>query len=198
MDRPCPGTALRAEPLTPERWGDFLRLFGERGACGGCWCMYWRLEPRDFERGKGRAHREAMEARVRSGEVPGLLAFAGDEPAGWISLGPRGSFPRLERSRVLRPVDGRPVWSVVCFFVAKGHRKRGVAAFLLAAAVRYARSRGAEILEGYPQENPKGLLPAPFLYTGVRSLFEAAGFRVAARRSPRRPVMRLELSRDFK
>lgn len=82
--------------------------------------------------------------------------------------------------------------------MVKGLRKRGVAAFLLRAAARYAKSQGAEILEGYPQENPPNPLPAPLPVRGVRSLFESAGFRVAARRSPRRTVMPLALSLDLK
>ncbi len=187
-------TALEVHPLTPDRWADFEALFGSRGACGGCWCMWWRRTRADFLAGKGEGNRVAMRALVNSGDVPGLLAYSNGRPVGWVSLGPRGGFSRLDRSRTLAPVDDRPVWSVVCFFVAKDARGRGVAGTLLRAAADFALGQGARILEGYPTDDPPKRLPAPFVYTGVTSLFVKAGFREAARRSPSRPVMRLDLA----
>jgi GNAT superfamily N-acetyltransferase len=157
--------------------------------------MWWRLARARFVAGKGEGNRAAMKAVVDSGEVPGLLAYREGRPVGWVSVAPRSGFIRLERSRTLAPVDDRPVWSVVCFFVSKDLRRQGVAGALLRAAAEFARSRGARILEGYPTDDPKKPLPAPFVYTGVTSLFEKAGFREAARRSPSRPVMRLDLGR---
>ncbi|MEW5764579.1 MAG: GNAT family N-acetyltransferase [Acidobacteriota bacterium] len=191
---PAPKT-LEIHPLTPDRWADFESLFGMRGACGGCWCMWWRRTRADFLAGKGEGNRGAMRALVESGEVPGLLAYSAGRPVGWVSLGPRAQFTRLARSRTLAPVDDRAVWSVVCFFVAKDARGRGVAGALLRAAADFALARGARILEGYPTDDPPKPLPAPFVYTGVTSLFVKAGFREAARRSPSRPVMRLDLGR---
>ncbi|MEW6756885.1 MAG: GNAT family N-acetyltransferase [Acidobacteriota bacterium] len=190
---PAP-TALEVHPLTPGRWPDFESLFGSRGACGGCWCMWWRRTRADFLAGKGEGNRVAMRALVESGDVPGLLAYSNGRPIGWVSLGQRGGFSRLDRSRTLAPVDDRPVWSVVCFFVAKDARGRGVAGALLRAAADFALGQGARILEGYPTDDPPKPLPAPFVYTGVTSLFVKAGFREAARRSPSRPVMRLDLA----
>ncbi len=157
--------------------------------------MWWRRTRADFMAGKGEGNRGAIRALVESGEVPGLLAYSGGRPVGWVSLGPRGGFSRLARSRTLAPVDDQPVWSVVCFFVAKDVRGRGVAGALLRAAADFALGRGAQILEGYPTDDPPRPLPAPFVYTGVTSLFVKAGFREAARRSPSRPVMRLDLAR---
>ena len=181
---------LDTHPLTPDRWDDLVSLFGARGACGGCWCMWWRLARSEFDRRKGDANRRALRKIVAAGKVPGLIAYVDGAPAGWCSIAPRDDFPVLERSRVLRRVDERPVWSVVCFFIARSHRRSGLASRLLEGAVSYARERGASIVEGYPVE-PRGIpLPDAFAYTGIASIFRRAGFIEVARRSATRPIMR--------
>ena len=180
-------------PLVPDRWTDLERLFGARGACGGCWCMWWRLAHAEFERGKGEGNRRALRRLVAAGEEPGLLAYAEDEPVGWVAVAPRPKLRRLERSRILAPVDDRPVWSVVCFFVTKSQRACGVSVRLLEAAAQHVQRRGGRIVEGYPSE-PQGRLPEAFAYTGVASAFRQAGFVEVARRSPTRPIMRLEIA----
>ena len=126
--------------LTPQRWADFEELFGPRGATGGCWCMWWRLTARDFDAQKGEANRRSMQAIVGSGHVPGILAYHEGHLVGWCSVAPREEFPRLGRSRILKPVDDEPVWSMVCFFIAKSYRRKGVARRLLSprsSAVRW-------------------------------------------------------------
>ncbi len=182
------------QPLTPERWGDFARLFGPRGACAGCWCMWWRLPAAAWRQGRGDANRRAFQEVVRRGPPPGLLACAGEEPVGWCALAPRPVFVRLARSRTLQAVDDRPVWSLVCFFVARGWRGRGVSRARLEAAKDFARAQGATCLEGYPVEPARRQADA-FVYTGLASMFRRAGFVEVARRSPTRPVMRCELTR---
>src|SRR5262245_20316587 len=112
-------------PLTADRWSDLERLFGARGACGGCWCMAWRLPRSAYERGKGTGNRAALKSLASSTPSPGLLAYVEGEPVGWCAIAPREAYPVLARSRVLKPVDGAAVWSVSCFFVARGYRKRG-------------------------------------------------------------------------
>jgi len=189
--RSRPEPALAFHPATAERWRDLARLFGDRGACGGCWCMYWRLSHADFTRGKGAANRERMRRLVSAGEVPGLLAYLDGEPVGWCAIAPRAAYPRLARSRVLAPLDAAPVWSVVCFFVARPWRKRGVSVELLRAAVSLARAQGARVVEGYPVE-PRGELAAAFAWTGTAAAFRRAGFVEVARRSPTRPIMRAD------
>lgn len=182
--------ALEFHPLTPDRWDDFKELFGERGATGGCWCMWWRLTKKEFDAGKGEPNRLAMKAIVDEGPAPGILAYHSGLPIGWCSVAPREEFPRLERSRILRPVDGLPVWSVVCFFVAKPYRRKGVAAALLEAALDYVRSHGGKIVEGYAVEPKAESTPDVFAYHGPAALFRGVGFREVARRSKTRPIMR--------
>jgi len=141
---------LEVHPLTPDRWADFEKLFGQRGACGGCWCMWWRLRRSQFEKQKGAPNKRAMKRIVNAGEIPGLLAYVRGEPVGWCSVAPREAYPVLSRSRILKPIDDKPVWSVVCFFIAKAHRRTGLSVKLLEAVTAYARKNGAKIIEGYP------------------------------------------------
>ena len=180
-------------PLDPARWNDFAELFGERGACGGCWCMLWRLPKKTFDAQKGDGNRAAMQALVDAGLVPGLLAYRGREPVGWVSLGPRPDFPGLQRSRLLQPLDERPTWSITCLFVAKDHRRSGVSIALLEAAARHAKKRGARLLEGYPQEPRRSASADVVAWTGIAKAFRAAGFVEVARPSPTRPIMRRDL-----
>jgi len=182
--------ALEFHPLTPERWKDLEALFGERGACGGCWCMWWRLKRSQFEKQKGEGNRRALKKIVDSGEVPGLLAYAGGQPVAWCSVAPRETYSVLERSRTLKRIDDQPVWSVVCFFVAKPFRGKGVTVKLLRAAVEYVKEQGARIIEGYPVEPKKTRMPDAFAYTGLVSTFRKAGFIEVLRRSETRPIMR--------
>lgn len=188
---------LDCRPLIKDRWPDFERLFSKNGACGGCWCMLWRLPPNQFEAGKGAGNRTAMQALVESGATPGLLAYHRSRAVGWCALAPREEYPALARSRILQPVDHRPCWSVACLFVHREHRRMGVSVQLLRAAAAFARERGGSILEGCPVE-PKGDKPVPaaFAWTGVTKAFESAGFTEVARRSPTRPIMRRVLAAE--
>jgi GNAT superfamily N-acetyltransferase len=187
--------AINVKPLTPERWADLERLFGKTGACGGCWCMWWRLSHAEFERKKGVSNKRTFKRIVQSGDVPGLIAYNAGEPVGWCAVQPREAFPRLDRSRILKRIDDQPVWSVVCLFIAREFRRRGVSRLLLEAAVKHARKQGARIVEGYPVEPKKDTMPDAFAWTGLASSFRAAGFVEVARRSPTRPIMRYNLDR---
>jgi GNAT superfamily N-acetyltransferase len=181
---------LVIEPLTPERWRDLVRLFGERGASAGCWCMWWRQSGAEFRKSAGAKNKRAFKEIVDTGRATGLLAYLDGRPAGWCSVAPRQDFPRLQRSPDLKPVDDRRVWSVVCFFIERRARGRGVAAALLEAAIDHARRNGARIVEGYPVDGPDAW-GAASAYTGLTSMFRRAGFRQVARRpGARRRVMR--------
>ncbi len=185
---------LEIQPLTPERWPDLEALFGARGAAGGCWCMWWRVKASDWDRSKGEPNRAAFRSIVDAGPSPGLLAYVDGQPAGWCAVAPRTQYPRLERSRLLKPVDDQPVWSVVCFFVGRQHRSRGVGGTLLKAAGDFAAAGGATILEGYPEEPRRGRTADASAWNGVPSMFVAAGFQEVARPAPGRPIMRKQLT----
>ncbi len=192
-------SSLTFKPLEPSRWEDFTTLFGERGACGGCWCMLWRLPRSQFEAQKGDGNREAMQTLVNAGEIPGILAYQEGHPVGWCALAPRERYPALARSRILKPLDEQACWSIACLFIDRAHRQTGIATALIQAAVVFARSQGATLIEGYPVE-PKSdrPIPAAFAWTGIPKLFLDAGFKEVARRSPTRPIMRRCISSDQK
>jgi GNAT superfamily N-acetyltransferase len=180
------------KPLTPARWQDFETLFGDNGACGGCWCMAWRLQNKAFQQNKGAGNKRAIKKVIEKGKPPGIVAYSGREPIGWISIAPRTEFVRLEGSKVLAPIDDQPVWSVSCFFVRKDFRQQGLTVELLNAAADFARKKGAKIVEGYPYDLNQKMAP-PFVWTGLAAAFQKAGFKEAARRSKTRPIMRRSL-----
>lgn len=179
-------------PLTPERWDDLCALFGSKGACGGCWCMTPRLPRAEYERGKGAGNKRRLHALVRSGRPPGLLGYRGGEPVAWCSIEPRERLGALARSRILKPVDEQPVWSIVCLMVRKDLRGQGLSRAMIEGAVAWARANGATIVEGYPVEPKAARMPDVFAWTGIASSFRAAGFREVARRSKTRPILRRE------
>jgi GNAT superfamily N-acetyltransferase len=180
-------------PATADRWKDVEKVLGERGGCGGCWCMFWRIPRKTWTEGKGAGNKSALKRVVVSGHVaPGILGYVGDEPIAWCAVASRVEYPALGRSRVLKPVDDKPVWSVSCLFVLKAYRRQGVSVRMLEAAAEFARSNGASIVEGYPVEPSSDHSPDPFIWTGTASAFRKAGFREVARRSATRPIMRRE------
>jgi GNAT superfamily N-acetyltransferase len=186
-------TALTIRPLTPDLWSALEDLFGENGACNGCWCMYWRIGAAYRTKPRER-NKEAFREVVKRGPPPGLLAFDGDLAVGWCQLTPRDALPWLDRAWRLKRVDDEPVWSISCFYVRKGYRKRGVTSALIAAALKAARRAKAPALEAYPLD--ADLTPSAS-GTGYASTFARAGFKTVARRVPPRPIMRhdLEVSR---
>lgn len=156
--------------------------------------MWFRLPRKAWEANKGAANRASFRRLVRTGPPPGILAYRGDDPVGWCAVGPRDTYPVLDRSRNLRPIDDTPVWSVTCFFIRRDARRQGLSVGLLQAAGRLAAGRGAQVLEGYPVE-PKtpGAMPDAFAWTGLAAAFRKAGFREVARRAPTRPIFRKRL-----
>jgi len=190
-------SSITIRPLTSELWADFETLFGPHGAQGGCWCMWWRIKRSQFESQQGEGNRLAMQAIVDSGHIPGLLAYLDGRPVGWCSVAPRLDYSVLDRSRVLARVDDEPVWSIVCFFIAKGYRRKGLTVRLLHAAIHYAGAHGARIVEGYPKDPHSGSHPDPFAFTGLVSAFRKTGFVEVARRSETRPIMRYIIDKEL-
>jgi GNAT superfamily N-acetyltransferase len=179
--------------IRPATWADFESLMGEKGGCGGCWCMLWRRSAKQMAAGKGEGNRQAMKALFDRGETPGLVARVGPEVVGWIQVDRRAAFVRLAASRVLAPVDAADVWSVSCFFVDKRFRRTGLSLGLLNAAAKWAQSRGATMIEGYPIDTPRQSYPAVYAWTGFLPTYRKAGFTEVARRSDTRPIMRRHL-----
>lgn len=182
-------------PLTPSRWADLEAVFNARGCsvARGCWCMFYRRTgPLPTGESGVRGSRAAFRKLVNSRRPPGLLAYQGKQPVGWVSLAPREEYAKLERSPVMKPVDDKPVWSIVCFVVPSEYRGQGVAQALLEGAVAYAKKRRAKLLEGYPVDKPTRSTD-DFMWFGAKAMFDRAGFREVARRKPFRPVVRIKL-----
>jgi GNAT superfamily N-acetyltransferase len=180
---------LQFAAVSRKRWSDMEALFGERGACGGCWCMTWRVSRAQFNRQKGNGNKAAMRRIVKSNAMPGILAYLNGKPVAWCAVAPRQVYVALERSRILKPVDDQPVWAISCLFVAKSFRRQSISSQLIRAATEFAASRGAKIVESYPQTLDHDL-PDAFVWTGLEGAFLKAGFSEVARRSPKRPIMR--------
>ncbi len=156
--------------------------------------MTWRLSSAEFRANQGAGNREAMRALVERGEQPGVLLYQDGSAVAWCAVAPREEYIRLGASRVWAPVDEERVWSVSCFFVDRKARGKGLSVAVLQAAVEFARSQGAKIVEGYPKELKERLPPA-FVWTGAVPIFERAGFHEVARRSPKKPIMRNGVTR---
>ncbi|SMO71649.1 GNAT family N-acetyltransferase [Solitalea koreensis] len=184
---------LTFEPLSPSNWHQFERLFGEKGACGGCWCMSFRLKRADFEEGKGQSNKDAMKELVFDNRMTGLLAFYEGEAIAWLSMSPREEFVKLENSRIHKRIDNTAVWSIPCFFIAKPFRRNGVSMELLKAAIQFAKEKNIKVLEAYPTipYNPK--MPDTFAWIGFLSSFEKAEFQIVDQKSKNRPMVRYYL-----
>jgi GNAT superfamily N-acetyltransferase len=180
---------LSIHALTPDRWPDLVDLFGTTGPVSRCWCMYWRIGA-EYRRRRPATNRAGFRKIVEAGPPPGLLAYAGDIAVGWCALTPRADLPVLDRTWRLKRVDDAPVWSLSCFYIRQGYRKRGVTSALIRAAIAAARRAGAPALEAYPLD---GHLSPSSTSTGYATTFQRLGFKEVARRSPERPILRYEL-----
>jgi len=171
--------SVTVRQLSRDDWSIVERLFGNNGACGGCWCMTWRVPHggKLWEESKGEPNRQAFRRLVRGGKVFGCLAFCAEEPIGWCCVGPRADFPRLTTIKALQTDWDERTWSVTCFYIKSAWRGRSVATKLLKEAVRIAQENGASRLEGYPvKPYGAGKIPAAFAWTGVPRLFECQKF----------------------
>lgn len=183
---------LSFKPLTSETWPDLQVLFGEKGACEGCWCMYWRLTNKEYESNKGTNNRLKFRELVAQSQPLGVLAFENGIPVGWCTVSPRETFIRLENSRLFKRIDDEPVWSICCLFVYKTHRRKGLSTRLIQEASSYAFEKGAQVVEAYPIVPKKDKMPSAFAWVGFAHAFENAGFQKVAQPSETRLIMRLE------
>ncbi|WP_380169319.1 GNAT family N-acetyltransferase [Jannaschia sp. R86511] len=177
-DREETAARLVVHPAGADRFDDVRTLLGPRDPqAPACWCLAYRTTSAQNAALTGEDRPGHLRALCERPAAPGVLGYLDDEPVGWCALGPRSEMGRLQRSRTIPVIDDRPVWSVVCFVVRPGYRRRGVAAALLLGAVEHARRHGATTLEGYPVDPEGGRISGSLAYVGTTSLFEGAGFR---------------------
>lgn len=179
---------FKFHPVTPERWADLAEFFSQNGNPNYCWCQRWRLKSSEFGQVSVSVRREKLAELVQANIPVGVLAYQKGQAVGWCSIAPRETYVALERARVLKRIDERPVWSVACFFIDRHLRGQGLATALLAAAVSYARSQGATIVEGYPIEPDQS-----YQFMGASIIFAQVGFEHAATAVNGRPIVRLYL-----
>ena len=182
---------LTFEPLSVSNWDKFVALFGERGACGNCWCQAYRYRKADFIAGqKNDLNKKRMKDLVWNNRPTGIMAFYKEEAIAWCALAPRKDLVRMEQSRVHKRIDDKPVWSITCFFVKKPYRMKGVSEIMLKAVIEYSGENGIPVIEAYPLVPTSGKLPDPFAWTGLYSSFEKVGFRIVDHSSKNRPMVR--------
>ncbi len=188
---------ITVRELQKDDWPGIEELFGSKGACGGCWCMHWRVEKggKTWEAVQGEPNRETFKELVESGKAHGILAFEDAAPVGWCSFGKRSDFPRLERTKAYRREDTNGVWCINCFFLAKGYRGKNLGFLMAEKAVKTIKRRKGKLIEAYPVTLSKAgnKLPSAFSYTGPEVLFQRLGFVEIQRLAPTRPLYRLEL-----
>jgi GNAT superfamily N-acetyltransferase len=187
-------------PLTADRWDDLVALFGEtRGGNGGCWCMYWRSSgsQKAFYAGDREQRRLAFAERVRGGAcAPGLIAYCGGEPVGWVAVAPRDELPRFATSKASRldeAEDADAVWAISCFFIDRRFRGQGLMQQMIHAAVAHAAENGAKAVDAAPLDVSRSLVAGEG-FVGIASAFERAGFEVIRRASTAKPLMRRALA----
>ena len=186
---------IEVVPATPDRWADVVTILGGDGDLG-CWCQAPRGRAVGYGKAEPGERRATLRSQLDDDPPAGMLAYVDGEAAGWCGFGPRPSLPRLARSRTIPKIDDLPVWSILCFNIRVGFRRRGVAAALLAGVIDYARRSGAPGLEAYPIDPGDDRVNANFGYVGVASMFERAGFRrviETSARSDRRPRILMRL-----
>lgn len=187
---------LTFEPLSKNNWDKFVTFFGEHGACGNCWCQAYRLPKTEFDAGKKNdGNKMKMKDLVWNNRPTGILAFYEGEAIAWCALAPRENFIRLERSRVHKRIDNLLVWSIPCFFIKKKFRMMGISSIMLTAVIEHARKNDISVLEAYPMIPTSGKLPDAFVWIGVYSVFEKAGFRIVDHSSKNRPMVRYYIDR---
>ena len=179
------------EPLSKNNWNKFVQLFGEKGACGNCWCMSFRLKKAEFEEGKSNdGNKNAMKEIVWSNKPSGIIGLYEGHPIAWCAFAPREDFIKIENSRVHKLIDNNLVWSIPCFFIDKSFRRNGISVALLKGVIEYAKKNKIKIIEAYPTIPTQKKLPDAFAWIGLYKSFEKAGFEIVDRKSKNSPMVR--------
>ncbi|RKT37067.1 acetyltransferase (GNAT) family protein [Microbacterium sp. AG1240] len=184
---------VRILPVTTEHFADAQRVLSTNSDGRSCQCQWWMLTNADYQRNTAHGRAEMLRAQMGAAVAPALIAFVGDDPAGWVRVGPRPAQVRLARTKefgaATPPWDDGGVWAVSCFVIREQHRGRGLLAQLLDAAVDHARANGATVVEGYPLDPETARPPSDKLFRGVLSVFEKGGFEIVARPQPGRAIV---------
>lgn len=182
---------------TTQTWSDVQAALTGGGDGKTCQCTWPVMRSAQYRATSPAERREFLHSQVVSDTPPGLVAYVDGEPAGWVRVGPRTAHQRIANSRVAapspEPMDDPTVWVVSCFSVRNEHRRKGVSAALLDAAVAYARAEGARVLEAYPVDNTATKPSANSLFVGALSTFADAGFDVVAAPTETRRLVSLTL-----
>lgn len=184
---------LKMASLTSSNWKEFETLMGEKGGCGNCWCMYFRLPYKKFQENKPDGNKKMMKQLVNKGMPQGLIASWNNEPVGWIAMAPREDYMKIGNSRVFKRIDNKPVWSITCFFIRKEFRHKGLSLQLIKGAIDFARTKKIKVLEAYPAVPYAENVPHPFLWVGVLSSFVKNGFKIVRQQSKSRAMVRFDL-----
>lgn len=181
-------------PLTINRWNDLLNLFGKNGACGGCWCMYWRLSHKEYEQNKGENNKVKLVELIKKEAPLGIMAYYDETPVGWCSVSPKTSLVRLEKSRNLKSDYVEDTWSITCLFIHKKFRNQGLSTALIKAASAYAFEKGARLIEAYPIVPRLKKMPEVFAWVGFANAYFKANFVEYSQPTDARLIVRLEKS----
>ena len=184
-------SSLKLQPLTVNNWHLFEEVMGEKGGCGGCWCMYFRMPSTEFSKDKYEGHKKRMYDLVKAAKPTGLIATYNKRAVGWIAFAPREDYIRIENSRAFKRIDDKPVWSITCFFIKKEFRKMGLSEQMVKGIVDYARKKKIKTLEAYPAIPYSDKVPPPFLWVGILSAFTKNGFEVVQQNGKSRAMVRL-------
>lgn len=183
---------------SPETWEDIQHALSGGSDGRSCQCVWPVLTNKEWEGTTLDQRMELFQNEIDDGPPPGLVAYVGDEAAGWVRIGPRPAQRRLARTRNIvtttrEPLDDESAWAVTCFVVRKEHRGRGINAALLKAGIEYARASGARVVEGYPIDTSNTDVRVNDLFHGALSTFLAAGFTEITSVKPSRPLVSLRL-----
>jgi GNAT superfamily N-acetyltransferase len=170
--------AFATHPVTPDRVDDFVKVANPNRRASHCWCLSHRLSAREISELGAGSRESAFRVLCERKNPPGVIGYSDGEPVGWCSVGPRSENTRLSQSRLIRPLDDLPVWSIICVVIRGGHRRRGYTTPLINGAVEYAAARGAPAVESYPVDPGSRRIDLTMAFVGTRAMFEKVGFEV--------------------